>query len=96
MIKETKHRLLQGLTHTLDLPAEVMLDLPRTTLTGSSKILIENHKGILSYQPEHIRVLTAQGETVVRGKRLKIESLFATDVVITGVIHGIELVGLGV
>ncbi|NMB25488.1 MAG: sporulation protein YqfC [Firmicutes bacterium] len=95
MIKEKRGRLLASLASTFELPADVVLDLPRTTLTGNSHLLIENHKGILAYEAEQIRVRTELGETIVTGRRLRIDSLFAAEIVITGLIDGIQFLKRG-
>jgi len=75
----------------LQLPGDAFLDLPRATLVGSRALQIENHKGILEYTPHKIRVGTAQGEVVITGTRLRIESIFQQEVVIDGRISHIEL-----
>ena len=90
MAKEKRVRLLEGLASTFELPEDVVLDLTRTTVTGNGHLLIENHKGILAYEAEQIRIRSQQGEILVIGRRLKIDSLFATEIVITGNIDGIQ------
>jgi len=90
MAKTFKGRFLQNLTTAFELPADVVLNLPRITITGSLHMLIENHQGIIAYEPEKIRIRTRQGETVITGTGLKIDSLFAGEVRINGRISGIE------
>lgn len=84
-------RLLQGLTGALEMPGEVLLDLPRATLIGAMQVQIENHKGILEYQPTRVRVRTHGGELVVNGSRLRIGSIFKDEVVIEGRITSLGL-----
>ncbi len=95
MAKEKRGRFLASLASTFELPADVVLDLTRTTLTGNGHLFIENHKGILAYGAEQIRIRTEQGETIVTGRRLRIDSLYATEIVITGLIDGIQFVKRG-
>ncbi|NLA58609.1 MAG: sporulation protein YqfC [Firmicutes bacterium] len=90
MAKTFKGRLLQNLTTALELPADVVLNLPRITITGNAQLLMENHKGIISYEPERIRIRTENGEAVITGSNLKIDSLFAGEIRVTGHIDGIE------
>lgn len=86
-------RLLQGLTGSLEMPGEVILDLPRATLIGTMQVQIENHKGIVEYQPTRIRVRTRDGEMVVSGSRLRIGSIFKDEIVIEGWITSLDLAG---
>ncbi|NLY51862.1 MAG: sporulation protein YqfC [Firmicutes bacterium] len=94
MAKTFKGRFLQNLTTAFELPADVVLNLPRITITGNVQLLMENHKGIISYDPEKIRIRTQHGEVAITGTKLKIDSLFASEVRINGHIHGIEFLGL--
>ncbi|NMB45202.1 MAG: sporulation protein YqfC [Firmicutes bacterium] len=92
MPKTTKARLLQNLASAFELPEDVVLDLTRITVTGNAQLLMENHKGILTYEPERIRIRTQQGETLITGRNLKIDSLFSSEMRITGSIASIEFV----
>lgn len=84
-------RLLEGFTGQLEMPQEVFLDLPQAILTGDRSIQIENHKGILEYSPQKIRVRTGQGEMIVTGTHMKIASIFQEEVLIGGRITGVQL-----
>lgn len=50
------------MTKTMELPADVLMDLPRITLVGQIHIYIENHKGLLAFSDTEIRVLLKQGD----------------------------------
>jgi len=84
---------LQKLTDALDLPKEVVMDLPKATIFGSVQAVLENHKGILEYTPEFIRVRTSIGEIFVTGQRLKIGSILKDELVIDGQINSIVFDG---
>ena len=74
----------------LELPKEIMLDLPLISITGKEEITIENHKGILAYHEEAIRVGTKAGTLRITGKDLRIKQLTADTLVIIGVLAGVE------
>ena len=90
--KTKRKRLLQSLASVFELPEDVILDLTRVTVTGNVQLLMENHRGILVYNPERICIRTQQGETVITGTGLKIDSLFANELIITGKIDAIQFV----
>ncbi len=83
---------LERLAGRLELPQDVVLDLPKATLVGGLQVLIENHRGLLEYTPQRIRVRTARGEWVITGSRLQIGSIHRQELVIDGRITGIQLV----
>lgn len=86
-------RFLQSLSGSLEMPREVLLDVPRATLIGSMQVQVENHKGVLQFSPTCVRIRTRDGEMVVTGSRLKIGSIFKDEVVVEGRIDRIDLVG---
>lgn len=88
-------RFLQNLTGSMDMPQEVVLDIPKVTLIGGVQVQVENHRGVLEYTPTCIRVRTRDGVLVVTGGRLRIGSIFRDEVVVEGRIERIELAGDG-
>lgn len=57
------------LVNAIDFPKEVLLNLPKVTLIGKNHVTIENHKGIIEYIPERIRVNTTIGVIRILGKK---------------------------
>lgn len=82
--------LKRNMTEALDLPKEVMLDLPLISMMGKEEITIENHKGILAYHEEIVRIATKVGTFKINGKDLKIKHLSADALVVAGSIAGVE------
>jgi sporulation protein YqfC len=37
----------ETIAEKLDLPRDVMLNIPKITITGSNEIIVENHKGFI-------------------------------------------------
>lgn len=82
----------RNVTDALELPKEVMLNLPLISLTGKEELSIENYKGIMEYGEETIRVNTAAGTIKIQGKELLLKQLTAECIVITGAILRVEFV----
>lgn len=81
------------LSGVMEIPPEVALDIPKTTWVGRSQLQVSNHKGIVEYTPRCVRIRTRVGQLVVTGSRLKIESIFAGELIIDGEIVGVEFLG---
>ncbi len=73
-------RWLTRLTGSMEMPQEVLLDVPRVTMIGRLQVQIENHRGVLEYTPGRIRIRTGDGVLVIVGSRLKIGSIFREEV----------------
>lgn len=59
---------------------------PRTLveLYGNERVLIEEHRGILSYGDEEIRVGTSFGAAVIQGSELRLCCMSRSQLVIRG------------
>lgn len=83
-------RLGRRLAELLEIPQDIVLDLARLTLVGNLELVCENHRGIIEYGPERVRLALSQGELTVSGRDLVLVSLALEEVVIKGQISKIE------
>ena len=74
----------------MELPKEIMLNLPLVTLVGQEEVTIENYRGILEYSEETVRVGTAAGILQLRGKKLCLKQLSADCMVVTGRVEKLD------
>ena len=84
-------RWFVGLTRKIQVPEDVALQLPLIHVTGNIRARVENHRGIAEYTPELIRIDTAQGRVIIRGRELLVQEMARDDLVCTGVILAVEL-----
>lgn len=82
--------LRKNVTEALELPKEIMLNLPLISLIGREEVTIENYKGILEYSEDVLRIGTAAGVLRLRGRNLCLRQLSAECVVVTGRIESME------
>lgn len=73
---------------TFDLPPEVMLNLPLIMMVGGKSLILENHRGILEYSRERIRIRLAKGEIMLNGRNLLIQSISNEEIQIKGDLTG--------
>lgn len=79
----------------LDLPQDLVFDLPRLTMVGNKQLLIENHRGVLHFSPDQLRLALPEGALTVSGSRLVIKAIMPEEVLIEGDIAAIQYVGTG-
>lgn len=85
-------RKLHKLTASwLDMPQDVVFELPRLTLIGDRQLYIENHRGVINFSEEVLRLALIKGELEVRGRELIIRTIWTDEVFVEGIITGIEL-----
>lgn len=76
----------------LELPQDLVLDLPKITMIGNLQIYIENHKGILEYSTTRVRIFTKCGVLRIIGKDLLLRRIVREEIVLVGEITQVEYV----
>ena len=82
--------LRKNVTEALELPKEIMLNLPLISLVGREEVTIVNYKGILEYGEELVRIGTAAGVLRLTGSGLCLKQLSAECMVVTGRIENLS------
>lgn len=77
----------------LDLPSDLVFDLPRLTLIGGKQLYIENHRGVVHFSPESLHLELSHGMIEVEGSDLVIKEIMPEEVVVEGRISGIKYRG---
>ncbi len=89
MLHRKKSNLLV-LANLLELPDDIVLDLPRITLLGNKQLLVENHKGIIEYAAHIIRIKLTQGILIIHGEKLALGSLQMEQILVEGTIKMLQ------
>ena len=75
----------------LEIPREVISNVPKITVTGFDEVLIENFKGILEYEDYYIRINTSLGIININGFELKLENMTNDDIKVNGKVESIDI-----
>lgn len=67
--------------------------LPIVELTGQSRLLIENHQGVLSYAPKEIKIKVSYGCVIITGDNLQLMEMSRVKLAICGRIDCLQLLG---
>ncbi len=89
-IFKVNQNIKKKLVNTLELPKEIIFNLPLITIVGNEEINIENYKGVIEYSPEKIRINTACGVLKINGEKLSFKQITAENIIVTGVIQTLE------
>ncbi len=74
----------------LDLPEETVPTVQKITLVSKHDMLVENHKGVLKYDINEVRLQTHEGIVLVAGKKLELLQMTESRAYIRGEIAGIR------
>ncbi|WP_027407845.1 sporulation protein YqfC [Anoxybacteroides tepidamans] len=87
MVKKWRQQVRNWLTNQLELPADLVMDLPRITMIGHIHIYIENHRGLLTFSDKELRLLLKQGQLLVRGEQFVIKTILPEEILLEGKIN---------
>lgn len=88
--RDYKSKIKKQFSEFLEIPGDVMLDLPKIVLVGNIKIFIENHKGILEYTTEKVRVNVMENEVAITGENLLLRNVLPDELCVEGKIKSIS------
>lgn len=90
-MKKWHQKIKKWTAGILDLPQDVVLDLPRITMIGPLQMYIENHRGVLVFHPHELRLLLSnKGQLLIRGERLVIRQILPEEVLLEGFIREVH------
>ncbi|MCA1058008.1 sporulation protein YqfC [Rossellomorea aquimaris] len=84
MAKSFLQHMRKWMTQTMDLPEDVMMDLPRVTMIGQIHIYIENHRGLLTFTDREVRLLLKQGQLLIKGEQFVIKMILPEEILLQG------------
>ncbi len=84
-------RLKHKFSDFLEIPSDVMLDLPKIVLVGDIQVFIENHRGIVEYTSEVVRVIVGEGEIGIMGQGLSIRNISGDEIIVEGKIKSLSI-----
>lgn len=82
------------ITEKLDLPKDVFLDFPKITLVGKQEITIENHKGVLIFEKNIIRINSKVGPIAINGDSFQILYISSLTITISGNFESVKYEGM--
>ncbi len=83
-------KLQANLGSALDIPQDVLQDIPKITLVGNLEVWIENHTGLIEYTAEKVRVNTSLGLLTVSGSDFILVQLLPTEIKLEGKLQQIR------
>jgi sporulation protein YqfC len=83
-VEDKLNRTRESLAQKLDLPRDVMLNIPKITITGSNEITIENHRGVILFEENEIKVNSNVGLITINGSGFEIIFMGGSTLTLSG------------
>ncbi|MDA3130741.1 sporulation protein YqfC [Aliibacillus thermotolerans] len=90
MLNRLKQSTKDWMIKKMNLPEDVILDVPRLTMVGQVHVLIENHQGILHFSSEHVRLKVVFGELSIQGTGLTIKNILPNELLLEGTVEEVR------
>lgn len=88
-----QEKIKKWLLKKTELPADALLDLPRVTMIGQLHIYIENHKGVIHFSSEELRLALKKGQQIkVKGEDFVIKTILPEELLLEGKIKRVEYI----
>ena len=81
--------ILQKAAERLSLPADVVAGAPRVEIIGCRQVFIENHRGVIEYTPQKLRIGVAFGEIIITGTDFFLKNIFSDELSLEGKIDSV-------
>ena len=86
-----RQKLKKWAAGVLDLPPDVVLDMPRITMIGPLQMYVENHRGVLLFNRDELRLLLSnKAQLLVKGENLVIRQILPEEVMLEGMIRQVK------
>lgn len=74
----------------LELPKDIVMDLPKITMMGEKELAVENYKGIIEYGERVIRLNTSKYMLKITGEGLEIKNITKDEIELMGTFAKLE------
>lgn len=81
-----------NISDALELPKDIVLDLPKIIITGNIQLNISNHKGIIEYTQETLRINSSIGVVKISGHNMELKTILSEEIIVTGFIEKVEII----
>ncbi|MEN6350026.1 MAG: sporulation protein YqfC [Syntrophomonas sp.] len=89
-MKRRREVINKAITEYLEIPKDLVLDLPKVTVVGRNELYLENHRGIIEFSLNRLRINLSRGFLEIVGENLEIKTLMPDEMAVSGEISFIR------
>ena len=83
--------IAKKISEVLEIPPEAMLSIPKITLVGKERVLVENYTALLDYKKDNLRLKYEGGVIDILGKNFEIKVIGEENIAVSGEIASVKL-----
>ena len=83
-MEDKLHRTKEVIAEKLELPRDILLNMPKITVTGDNEITIENHKGVILFEQNEVKINSNLGLISVCGGDFEILFMGGSTLTLSG------------
>ncbi len=83
-MEKNKEMISRAMADLLEIPKDLVLDIPKITMIGRGELYLENHRGIIEYSKQRLRINLSRGFLEILGDHLEIKALLPDEIKIAG------------
>ncbi|WP_333860102.1 sporulation protein YqfC [Clostridium sp.] len=83
----------RNIADKLDLPRDIILNMPQIKITGKNEIVIENHRGIVLFDENQIKINSGVGLISIYGSKFEVLFMGGSTITIGGRFNSIVYEG---
>jgi len=83
-VEDRLSRTKETIAEKLDLPRDVVLNIPKIVITGDNEIIIENHKGVILFDEKEIKINSNVGVIDIYGSGFEILFMGGSTLTVRG------------
>ncbi|MEY7998965.1 sporulation protein YqfC [Clostridium sp. Mt-5] len=83
-MKNKMNNTKQNIADKLDLPRDIILNMPQIKVMGNNEIIIENHKGIILFEDSQIKINSGIGLISIYGSKFEVLFIGGSTITVGG------------
>lgn len=83
-------RTKEVIAEKLDLPRDVVVDIPKITIVGNNELTIENHKGVAVFDEDKMKINSNVGLITIYGHSFEILFMGGSTLTVRGKFKSME------
>ncbi|KMK75953.1 sporulation protein YqfC [Alkalihalobacillus pseudalcaliphilus] len=91
-MRKLKQKMRSWVTTKWQLPPDILMDLPRITMVGQLHIYIENHRGVLRFSNQELRLRLKKGQLIIKGDGFVIKTILPEELLLEGRIDQVSFI----
>jgi sporulation protein YqfC len=84
LMPDKLNKIRENIAQQLELPRDIIMNLPRIIINSDSEITIENHKGIILFEEKNVKIDSNIGVISINGDNFEVLFIGGSTLILSG------------